>query len=277
MADHSFGREYRIRSKREIDRVFARRCSVADDCIIIYGCENGLDIPRLAIVASRKLGKTVFRNRWKRLIREVFRQNKTRISPGIDYVVIPKRGVQPNFHVLFEGFPRLGRQLKRRLERSAGQGQGEQRPVLSDRFRPETPSRDALSRHDREAAQHLVAQSSGGREDSEGVDQAGNRTKQQGVSNFGKSAEAWPGRVVSLLFRVFALLDFAIGSVLILLVVIYRWTISPLLGRCCRFEPSCSQYFIQAVRKYGVVIGSLKGVARILRCHPWHPGGYDPP
>jgi len=57
----------------------------------------------------------------------------------------------------------------------------------------------------------------------------------------------------------------------------YQLFISPLLGRNCRFYPSCSQYFIEAVRKYGVVSGSVRGVLRICRCHPFHPGGYDPP
>jgi len=67
------------------------------------------------------------------------------------------------------------------------------------------------------------------------------------------------------------------GLALIAVVRCYQWLISPLLGAHCRFEPSCSQYFIEAVRKYGVLRGGLKGVARIGRCHPWHPGGYDPP
>ncbi|MDO4558864.1 MAG: membrane protein insertion efficiency factor YidD [Planctomycetia bacterium] len=57
----------------------------------------------------------------------------------------------------------------------------------------------------------------------------------------------------------------------------YQLGISPLIGPRCRFEPTCSQYFIDAVKKYGVVIGSLKGVWRILRCNPWCQGGYDPP
>lgn len=57
----------------------------------------------------------------------------------------------------------------------------------------------------------------------------------------------------------------------------YQLCIGPLLGRHCRFEPSCSHYFIQAVNKYGAVRGATKGVWRICRCHPWHPGGYDPP
>jgi uncharacterized protein len=57
----------------------------------------------------------------------------------------------------------------------------------------------------------------------------------------------------------------------------YQVVLSPLLGGACRFEPSCSAYFIEAVHKYGAWRGGLKGIRRILRCHPWHPGGYDPP
>jgi uncharacterized protein len=65
--------------------------------------------------------------------------------------------------------------------------------------------------------------------------------------------------------------------VLIGMVTVYRWTLSPVLGRQCRFEPTCSVYFIQSVRKYGAVRGAFRGVMRICRCHPWHPGGFDPP
>jgi len=64
---------------------------------------------------------------------------------------------------------------------------------------------------------------------------------------------------------------------LILLARVYQWTLSPLLGQHCRYYPSCSAYFIEAVRKYGAMRGSIRGVLRICRCHPWHPGGYDPP
>ncbi len=67
------------------------------------------------------------------------------------------------------------------------------------------------------------------------------------------------------------------GLVLIGLVRVYQWTISPMLGRHCRFEPSCSVYFIETVRKYGAVRGAIRGTWRILRCNPWNPGGHDPP
>nr|WP_303652557.1 membrane protein insertion efficiency factor YidD [Paludisphaera mucosa] len=58
---------------------------------------------------------------------------------------------------------------------------------------------------------------------------------------------------------------------------VYQVTISPLFGNACRFHPSCSRYMIESLRKYGLVVGVARGVRRVLRCHPWHPGGYDPP
>ncbi len=63
----------------------------------------------------------------------------------------------------------------------------------------------------------------------------------------------------------------------ILLVRSYQVVLSPVLGRTCRFHPSCSQYYILAVRKYGLCEGSWRGLCRIARCHPWNPGGHDPP
>ena len=64
---------------------------------------------------------------------------------------------------------------------------------------------------------------------------------------------------------------------LIGVVRVYQWTLSPLLGQHCRFQPSCSSYFILSVRKYGAVRGALRGIGRICRCHPFHPGGEDWP
>jgi len=68
-----------------------------------------------------------------------------------------------------------------------------------------------------------------------------------------------------------------VGAFLIGLVRVYQIVLSPILGQNCRFEPTCSNYFIQAVRKYGPIRGGCKGLRRICRCHPWNPGGYDPP
>ncbi len=65
--------------------------------------------------------------------------------------------------------------------------------------------------------------------------------------------------------------------ILVGLVRVYQWTISPLIGPACRFEPTCSRYLVQAVQKYGLIRGFWKGLGRLLRCHPWNPGGHDPP
>jgi uncharacterized protein len=58
---------------------------------------------------------------------------------------------------------------------------------------------------------------------------------------------------------------------------LYQLTLSPIFGRQCRFQPTCSHYMIGAVQKYGAVRGTLKGLWRILRCNPFSPGGFDPP
>ena len=63
---------------------------------------------------------------------------------------------------------------------------------------------------------------------------------------------------------------------LIALVKAYRYVVSPLIGPSCRFHPSCSEYAVGALRRFGALRGSWLAVRRIARCHPWHPGGYDP-
>jgi hypothetical protein len=57
---------------------------------------------------------------------------------------------------------------------------------------------------------------------------------------------------------------------------LYRWLLAPLIGPCCRYLPSCSEYALEALARHGVVIGSWLALRRILRCHPWGGCGYDP-
>lgn len=77
-------------------------------------------------------------------------------------------------------------------------------------------------------------------------------------------------RFVSFLVRLPRLL-------LIGLVRVYQYTISPHLGRTCRFHPTCSSYAIQSFREYGALKGLVLTVYRLARCHPWGGHGYDPP
>lgn len=76
----------------------------------------------------------------------------------------------------------------------------------------------------------------------------------------------WPSRLIALP-----------GGLLIGLVRLYQNLISPWIGANCRFHPTCSEYFIQSVKKHGAVRGTCRGLWRICRCHPFHPGGDDPP
>ncbi|WP_071661312.1 membrane protein insertion efficiency factor YidD [Rickettsiella grylli] len=63
---------------------------------------------------------------------------------------------------------------------------------------------------------------------------------------------------------------------LIFLVQVYSYFISPVIGSCCRFHPTCSKYTQIAIVRYGVCKGMYLSICRLLCCHPWHPGGYDP-
>ena len=65
-------------------------------------------------------------------------------------------------------------------------------------------------------------------------------------------------------------------KVLVMLLKVYQYLVSPWFGQTCRFYPSCSCYAIEAVEKRGVLMGLWLTIRRIGRCHPWHPGGVDP-
>ena len=67
-----------------------------------------------------------------------------------------------------------------------------------------------------------------------------------------------------------------LDKVAIKMISVYQCTFSLLIGNQCRFYPSCSHYTQQAIARHGLLRGSYLGSCRILRCHPWHPGGMDP-
>ena len=65
-------------------------------------------------------------------------------------------------------------------------------------------------------------------------------------------------------------------TILIQLIRLYQLAISPMLGSCCRFDPTCSDYALDALKKYGWYKGLWLAVKRVVKCHPWHPGGHHP-
>jgi len=88
-----------------------------------------------------------------------------------------------------------------------------------------------------------------------------------------ESPETLPMDKMAIILR---LLNAVLAAAVIAPIRVYQIAISPVLGPRCRFYPSCSNYFIEAVRKRGVVAGCALGAWRLLRCHPFNPGGFDP-
>lgn len=111
----NFEKFRRLRATSDFQRVFRRRRSVADDLIIIYGRENGRTYSRLGLSVSRKIGGAVIRNRWKRIIRESYRQLHSQLPFGLDLVVIPRQNAIPLFAQLMGSLPRLTQSLAQRL------------------------------------------------------------------------------------------------------------------------------------------------------------------
>ena len=67
-----------------------------------------------------------------------------------------------------------------------------------------------------------------------------------------------------------------VASIMLLLIRIYQVTLSPMLGKSCRYTPSCSKYTFEAIKKHGAIKGGWLGFKRIMSCHPWGGSGYDP-
>jgi ribonuclease P protein component len=114
--DQSFPKRFRLRSRAEFQQVFQCRCSVADSVLIVHGRRNELGYSRLGLAVSKKVGGAVIRNNWKRLIREVFRQQRVHLPVGIDFVVLPRVGNPPEWQRVQASFPQLARRIAKRLD-----------------------------------------------------------------------------------------------------------------------------------------------------------------
>ncbi len=115
--DRRFLRIHHIRKGADFDRVHRRDTYAADSVLVVRGCENHLPYTRLGLSVSRRVGPAVVRNRWKRLIREAFRQSRHRLPDGLDLVVRPRKGAKPNCSEVAKSLPILAKQIAERLSR----------------------------------------------------------------------------------------------------------------------------------------------------------------
>lgn len=117
MTDQSFPKSARVRSQADFDRVYQNSEFVADDFLVLKGCRNGTSETRIGLSVSKKVGNAVVRNRWKRLIREAFRRQRSELPVGLDLVARPRKGAKCEAEGIYRSVKRLAERLEKKLDR----------------------------------------------------------------------------------------------------------------------------------------------------------------
>ena len=115
--DHfPFPKTLRLLSREDFGRVYESENFAADDVLVIRGIRNGLEVTRMGLSVSKKVGNAVERNRWKRRIREAFRLIHSELPQGLDIVVRPKKGAICEFEAIHRSLPKLLARLDRKAK-----------------------------------------------------------------------------------------------------------------------------------------------------------------
>jgi len=113
--DNTFPNTCRLRRQYQFDAVYRGKHYAGDGVLVIRAIRNDLGQTRLGLSVSKKVGNAVVRNKWKRLIREAFRQQKNDIPVGMDIVVRPKKGAIADYNAVYVSLPNLCKRLDRKL------------------------------------------------------------------------------------------------------------------------------------------------------------------
>ncbi|HEY2826837.1 MAG TPA: ribonuclease P protein component [Pirellulales bacterium] len=116
MIDRSFPKQMRLLSRGDFRRVYEGRCAVGDEVVRLVGRLNELSYSRIGLSVSRECGNAVKRNRWKRLLREGFRQSRKQLPSGLDFVAIPRAAEPPELGPMSKSLVNLSWRLAKRLK-----------------------------------------------------------------------------------------------------------------------------------------------------------------
>ncbi len=114
-SDERFPKSLRLVSQLDFDHVFKEGVVASDSVLVVHAARGKQAWTRIGLSVSKRVGNSPVRNRWKRLIREAFRRQKSDMPIGIDMVIRPKRGAVPDYELIFKALLKLALQLDRKL------------------------------------------------------------------------------------------------------------------------------------------------------------------
>lgn len=110
-----FPKHVRVRKQADFDEVYRVSTYAADAVLVVQACFNKLNVTRLGMSVSKKVGNAPTRNKWKRMIREVFRKHRNSLPVGMDLVIRPRKGAQLSYAAIEKSLPRLAERVARKL------------------------------------------------------------------------------------------------------------------------------------------------------------------